>query len=142
MPYQPYQSGIYQQNLQQYQPSQFTGQQLMNQPQQLNQPAYQPQSDTIFVNGLNEVLGWVVQRGQAVRLWDSNEPKFYIKAVGDNGMPAPVEVYRYERENAPVSAPQTQTDYITRDEFESRLSELAKPQKATKKKEADNESDV
>lgn len=136
MPYQPYQSGIYQQNLQQYQP--------MFQPQQpviQQQPVVQ-QQDTIFVNGVNEAAAWVVQRGQTVRLWDSNEPKFYIKAVGDNGMPAPIEVYRYERENAPVAATPEQTDYITRQEFEKRLSEISKPQKATKKKEADDESDV
>ena len=140
MPYQPYQSGIYQQNLQTYQPT-YQPQLVNQQPQLVNpQPTYQ--TDTIFVNGVNEANAWVVQRGQTVRLWDQNEPKFYIKSVGDNGMPAPVEVYRYERENAPVSAPQEQTDYITRQEFERRLSELQKPQNGKKKKEADDESDV
>ena len=137
MPY-PYQSGIYQQNLQQlYQPNQ-----LMNQPQQLvNQPGQLVnQSDAIFVSGPNEASSWVVQRGQTVRLWDSNEPKFYIKSVGDNGMPNPLEIYRYERVDAPVEKEKTEAEYITRKEFEERIAALAKPQR--KRKEADDEYDV
>ena len=137
MPY-PYQSGIYQQNLQQlYQPNQ-----LMNQPQQLvNQPGQLVnQSDAIFVSGISEALSWVVQRGQTVRLWDSNEPKFYIKSVGDNGMPNPLEIYRYERVDAPVEKEKTEAEYITRKEFEERIAALAKPQR--KRKEADDEYDV
>ena len=131
----PYQSGIYQQNLQQYQPTYqpLANQQLVNQ-QLVNQ------SDAIFVSGPNEASLWVVQRGQTVRLWDSNEPKFYIKSVGDNGMPNPLEIYRYERVDAPVEKEKTEAEYITRKEFEERIAALAKPQQ--KRKEADDEYDV
>ena len=130
----PYQSGIYQQNLQQFQPT-YQPQQLVNQPGQLVN-----QSDAIFVSGANEAASWVVQRGQTVRLWDSNEPKFYIKSVGDNGMPNPLEIYRYERVDAPVAKEKPSEEYITRKEFEERIAALEKPQK--RKKEADDEYDV
>ena len=127
-----YQSGIHQQ-YPTYQPNQ-----LINQP--IQQPNQFINQDTIYVNGINEATAWVVQRGQTVRLWDASEPKFYIKSVGENGMPNPIEIYRYERETAPVEKETTKVEYVTRQEFEERMAALTKPQK--KKKEADDEYDV
>lgn len=106
----PYQGTMYQQN-QQY---------------QYHQPQYHQQqyTDAIYVNGINEAASWVVQRGQSVRLWDSSEPKFYIKTVGDNGMPNPIETYRYERVEAAVTQEAKKEEYVTKAEFEKRISDL------------------
>lgn len=96
------------------------------------QPYAQQYNDTIYVNGVNEAASWVVQRGQSVRLWDASEPKFYIKTVGDNGMPNPIEVYRYERIETSPQKEQKTEEYVTRAEFEKRLNELKRPQEQKK----------
>ena len=103
---------------------------------------YQQQQNDSFVNGLVEANSWVVQRGQTVRLWDRNVQKFYIKSVGENGMPNPIEVYRYEREMPAIPQEEPSAEYITREEFEERIAALMKPQKTSKKKGDDDESDV
>lgn len=46
------------------------------------------QNDLIFVLDENAARSYPVANGQKVTLWDKNYPKFYIKAVDQNGIPS------------------------------------------------------
>ena len=91
----------------------------------------QPQQNS---NGINWVQGeagaksYAVAPGQSVLLMDSDENVFYIKSADQSGMPMPLKIYDYkERIVTPKieqNVPQT-ADYITREEFEKRLAEIA-----------------
>lgn len=133
-------------------------------PQTVQQPQpVQPQGipavvgDMIFVNGREEADAWVVQRGQTVHLWDRNNNRFYVKSVGETGMPNPVEVYVYSREGQPEPAQERKepaqagfdpANFVSRDEFEKlklQLEELmakananAKPAAGRRKEKADD----
>lgn len=87
---------------------------------------------------------WYVAPGTSALIMDSEKPVFYIKTVDVSGMPLPLRIFdfteRKQEESAPVmqeTANKEETpDYITRDEFEKRISELieAKSSSSTSKK--------
>ena len=110
--------------------------------QQISQPQIQPQAQTPAQNMITWVQGEAAARsyytapGQSVLLMDSDASVFYIKSADASGMPMPLRVFDYtERTQQPHSEPQAQqktpsVEYITRDEFESRISELMNVKKA------------
>ena len=95
-------------------------------------PRYQPQQQQsnglIWVQGETGAKSYMVAPGQSVLLMDSENQAFYIKSADASGMPLPLRVFDYsERTAQPMqNAPAPQQNYITREEFEKRLSEIMK----------------
>lgn len=91
----------------------------------------QPQQQTLS-NSINWVQGeagaksFPVAPGQSVVLMDSENYIFYIKSVDISGMPLPLKVFDYKEkvEQKQNSVQPNNNEYITRKEFEKRLSEL------------------
>lgn len=89
----------------------------------------QPQMNNgiIWVQGESGAKSYLVARNQSVLLMDSENNVFYIKSSDNSGMPMPLRIFDYtERTQQQTKQINTQpnNDYITRKEFEKRLSEL------------------
>lgn len=97
-------------------------------------------SATPTAQGLNGNIVWVqgesgakstqVNAGNSVLLMDSEQQVFYIKTVDASGIPQPLRVFPYTEKvdvakNATTAPAEKQQDYVTREEFEKRLAELA-----------------
>lgn len=118
--YQP----VYPQQVQQYQ-----------QASQVQPQAQVPQNHNngiIWIQGENAAKSYLVAAGNSVVLFDAENPVFYIKSADQTGMPS-MKKFRFEEvtEVAQADNGQPVAEYITRDEFEKRLSELTTPKKAT-----------
>ena len=92
--------------------------------------------------GLNWVQGeaaaksYLVQPGRSVLLMDSEKSVFYIKSADASGMPLPLRIFDYTERTAQTT-PAHDVEYVTKEEFEKRLAELA-PKTARKgQKESD-----
>lgn len=97
------------------------------------------QSSIQWVQGEAGAKAYDVRPGQTVLLMDSETNVFYIKSVDINGMPLPLEIYDYTKRTSQsnTAPPQPQIDlsgFVTKEEFEKRLSEIAMPRKMTVKK--------
>lgn len=102
--------------------------------QQSYAPAIVPQRP-IFVEG--EMAARVFQMpenwpiGVPLYLWDSNGDYFYVKMIGQNGVPMPLKTFTYH-EKAPEpsgylsgNAPQADmSQFVTRDDLDRRFNEL------------------
>ena len=94
-----------------------------------------PQNNGIqWVQGEEAAKSYYVQPGKSVLLMDSESKCFYIKSVDASGMPLPLRIFDYtERtQTAPASSTTNSTpnnDYITREEFERRISEISSSHK-------------
>ena len=113
---------------QQYYPQQQVGfQQPMNIPQQAQQQMMTPptiHAEIVQVNNKSEAMNFPVGAGQAQMMMAKDDSAIFIKTAFANGQSNIVEYIR--------KAPDPETppaDYITREEFEKRLAELAKPEK-------------
>lgn len=90
---------------------------------------YQAQSQSqannpiIWVQGEAGAKSYLIAPGQSVLLMDSESNCFYIKSSDVSGMPLPLRVFDYT-ERVVLKNETTQTDFITRDEFEKRLAEI------------------
>ncbi len=95
-----------------------------------------PQNNGIqWVQGEEAAKSYYVQPGKSVLLMDSESKCFYIKSVDASGMPLPLRIFDYtERTQTAPASPTTNTtannDYITREEFERRISEISSSHKA------------
>ena len=111
------------------------------------QPVYAaptvPQNNTqnnnsiIWVQGESAARAFAVAPGQSVMLMDSDASVFYIKSADASGMPMPLRIFDYtERTQQPHTEPQAAqtTEYVTRDEFEKRLSEILETRKSRRDK--------
>lgn len=111
---------------------------MYQQPMQMQpQPQPQTQGNNInWVQGEAAARSFAVAPGQSVLLLDSDASVFYIKSSDASGMPLPLRIFDYtERTHQNVSQPQiqnTQPEYITREEFEKRISELMQVDAQTK----------
>lgn len=107
-----------------------------NQPQQSYAPMQPviPQKP-IFVDG--EMAARVFQMpenwpiGVPLYLWDSNGDYFYVKMLGPNGVPAPLQAFYYQRKDPEptgyISGNQQQIDtsqFVTKDDLNKRFDEL------------------
>ena len=113
---------------QQYYPQQQVGfQQPMNIPQQAQQQMMTPptiHAEIVQVSNKSEAMNFPVGAGQAQMMMAKDDSAIFIKTAFANGQSNIVEYIR--------KAPDPETppaDYITREEFERRLAELAKPEK-------------
>jgi hypothetical protein len=90
-----------------------------------------PQNNGIqWVQGEEAAKSYYVQPGKSVLLMDSESKCFYIKSVDASGMPLPLRIFDYtERAQTAQTSPTTNAtpnnDYITREEFERRISEIS-----------------
>lgn len=111
---------------------------MYQQPIQMQpQPQPQTQGNSInWVQGEAAARSFAVAPGQSVLLLDSDASVFYIKSSDASGMPLPLRIFDYtERTHQNVSQPQIQNaqpEYITREEFEKRISELMQVDAQTK----------
>lgn len=89
-------------------------------------------SSIIWCQGEAGAKSFQVAPNQSVMLMDSESNTFFIKSADASGMPLPLRIFDYtERtQQQPVNEPQIQTqplqatEYITREEFEKRISEI------------------
>lgn len=105
----------------------------------------QPQQNGInWVQGIEAAKSYMVAPNKSVLLMDSESQSFYIKTTDASGMPLPLRVFDYtERTQSAPQSTQThfneQGDYITREEFERRISEISTPKTVKKKEVTPNE---
>lgn len=109
-----------------YNPYQYMPQQ--NVPQ-IRQPQPAQQSGLTWVQGLSGAKSYTVSPGSSVLLMDSESQRFYIKSADNAGMPLPLRIFEFTeiKENngqATLANNAQVADYITREEFEKRISEL------------------
>lgn len=103
---------------------------------QMYQNQYSPQQNggLIWVQGIEAAKSYPVSAGQSVLLMDSESNSFFIKTADASGMPLPLRIFDYTERTAnsvPKTAPEAHTepsidlsDYVTRDELESRIKEI------------------
>ena len=119
----------YQQQLQ-YQQPQVQQPQVQQQTQQQMMTPPTIHAEIVQVANRQEALNFPVGAGQAQMMMEKDDSAIYVKTAFANGQSNLVEYYRKMPE------PETpQKDYVTREEFEQRLSELAKPQKQQQRQE-------
>lgn len=101
---------------------------------QASTPQPQPQqqsSPLIWVSGEVGAKSYPVAPGSTVMLMDAENTTFYLKSADASGMPLPLRIFDYKERTcaAPQPAPTNQVSnneiYITREEFEKRLEEMA-----------------
>ena len=91
----------------------------------------QPDTNMIWVQGESGAKAYPVQNGKNVVLFDSEEKRFFIKAVDVNGMPMPLRVFNYsETSEIEEKKPEVDTSkFVTRAEFDEVINSLKnKPQ--------------
>ena len=112
-------------------------------PQQYVQtPLVQPQAinPITWVQGEAGAKSYLVGAGQSVMLMDSENPFFYIKSADQAGMPV-LRKFKFEEitdMNQQMVQPENKEEYITREEFEKRMSELSFNRKNNNNNRRDN----
>lgn len=98
---------------------------------QMPQTAPQSQNGIIWVQGEAGAKSYLMTAGQSVLLMDSEKNSFYIKSTDPSGMPLPLRIFDYTERNSVQNSPEIQTfsgtdmtNYITRQEFEEKISQL------------------
>lgn len=94
---------------------------------QYQQPTQPPTNSLIWVQGESGAKSYLVGAGQTALLMDSEQSRFYIKSTDNSGMPMPLRTFEYSEitaNNTPHNAVVETPDYVTREEFEKRLSEI------------------
>lgn len=89
----------------------------------------QQSNGIIWVQGIEAMKSYPVSAGQSVLLMDSETSCFGIKTVDASGMPQPLRVFDYteRKQRTPESAHAATFDtsgFITREEFEARISAI------------------
>lgn len=116
-----------------YQPvtAPFDGSQQYGQPN-IQPRQNQPQNSLIWVQGEAGAKAYPVAPNTTVQLWDSENQIVYLKSADASGMPS-MKILDYTirdstaQGNALQKQPQVDlSDYVTRDEFEKRISEMMK----------------
>ena len=128
--YQPSYYGAMPDNLNQLRAAQQMPQMPQVQQMQPPQPAQQA-SPIIWVQGEAGAKSYLVAPGNTVMLLDSENSTFYLKSADASGMPMPLRIFDYKErtaaaQNQPVNGANGNMDkFITRDEFERRMAEIA-----------------
>lgn len=92
-----------------------------NFPKPMSQPTiYRPTTNIQYVQGEPGAKGYNVSSGYTMLLMDSEEPKFYIKAVDYTGIPT-MKAYKFEE----IVEPEPEkVEYITKADFEEFKKEI------------------
>lgn len=108
------------------QPIQQPIQQSIQQPVQ--QPVQQPQFQNgglfFFVNSKEEAEKWIVSQGQTVYLFDVNNGVFYAKTVNRNGLPQPIETFKFSKMVEEPKEEIQEIEYVSKEEFEDSMEKL------------------
>lgn len=94
------------------------------------QQTQQQNSGLTWVQGVEGAKSYYINPGQSVMLMDSESNCFFIKAADASGMPLPLRIFDYTERTAqnaqkpPVTVPVDTDRYITREEFESRITAI------------------
>lgn len=113
---------------------------------QAPQPSVPPNQNNTFiwVQGEAGAKSYLVPPGNTVMLMDSEASCFYLKSADVSGMPLPLRVFKYE-EIAETTVPRMvqgstspHPDFITREEFEQRLSALTQSRNELKGDDVEN----
>lgn len=93
-------------------------------------PQQQQSNGLIWVQGIEAMKSYPVQPGQSVLLMDSESNCFGIKTADASGMPLPLRIFDYTERTAQNAQKLSATAaidtdrYITREEFESRITAI------------------
>lgn len=119
-------------------------------PYQQAMPQYQQQQNSsglIWVQGIEAMKSYPVTPGQSVLLMDSESNCFGIKTVDTSGMPLPLRIFDYQERTAQNPQPVVQStaqidtsDFVTREEFETRIAEIM-PKRKTKPEGAEKNAE-
>ena len=74
-----------------------------------------------WVKGEAEAESYLVAPNSSVMLMDSENKCFYIKSADSMGMPQPLRTFDFKER---VTKTVSETDFVTREEFEKRFAEL------------------
>ena len=113
--------------------------------QQQFQQNFAQHGSVVWVQGIEGAKAYPVMAGsEGVVLFDSDSDRFFIKSADQSGMPR-MRVFDYhEITNQPKQNNEIKqvdmSGYVTKEELEERLKELA-PKKTTKKKEVKNDAE-
>ncbi len=104
--------------------------------QQAPTTAQQSNSGLVWVQGEAGAKSFLVAPGTTVMLMDSESPVFYLKSADQSGMPMPLRIFDFTERSATHTEAKPQTDfdpsiYITRKEFDERMSMLTKKPEVT-----------
>ena len=114
---------------QQYQP-----QIQQMQPTQMSVANQQTNNGLVWVQGEAGAKSFLVAPGTTIMLMDSEGERFYLKSADASGMPLPLRTFEYkelaETSQQPANTPapiseDMNTKYITREEFEQRMTAMA-----------------
>lgn len=100
--------------------------------QKPNSNIFNPTSNMVYVQGEPGAKGYNVSSGYTMLLMDSEEPKFYIKAVDYTGIPT-MKAYKFEE----IVEPEPEkVEYITKadfEEFKKEIKDILSPMCQTEK---------
>ena len=84
------------------------------------------QEDTLYVPNEQAAEAYLMAPNSYVRLWDANQPVFYVKRTDAQGRPYPMEKYTYQKATeTPAEEPKDLTaQFVTREEFEALRAKL------------------
>ena len=102
--------------------NQFNPYQTLYQPPQMPQQPQNSGSGIIWVQGEAGAKAYPVAPGCSVLLMDSESKTMFVKSADVSGMPA-MRVFDYTERTAATAQPVA--DFITREEFNKKISELA-----------------
>lgn len=93
----------------------------------------------VWVQGENAAKSYPITPNSTIMLMDSETQKFYLKSADASGMPLPLRIFEYSEISEKSVPEKTEEkpninldDYVTREEFDRRLSELS-PKKKEKR---------
>ena len=103
---------------------------------QYTPPVVQQQNNNTgitWVQGEAGAKAYPVAAGSSMLLMDSETENFYIKSTDSSGMPQPLRKFKYKEilDNQPTEPPTVaqavdSSQFVTREEFERRISELSR----------------
>ena len=101
-------------------------------PQQQVPQTFQNKNVFDWVQGEAGARGYMVPAGMTAWLMDSERQTFYIKSTDVSGIPQPLRIFDFSERNTGNQVSQLQkteqSQYITREEFEERISSLLSSQ--------------
>ena len=128
----------------QYYPNQMP---VMQAQQQM--PLQQPQMPQNGVQSVGNGITWVLGEnaaksfpvgvGQTVVLMDREEPVMYMKSVDQSGMPLPLRVFDITERTETSSTKTSNTDYVSRSEFDKFKEDIRQTIKGMRKPKDSNE---
>lgn len=90
----------------------------------------QQSNGIVWVQGEAGAKSFLVAPNQSVLLMDSESNVFYIKSSDASGMPMPLRTFDYQERVVAKNETTNTGDFVTREEFEKRIKEIADAQQS------------